>query len=189
MSLNYAACRENIYESRFCPFCQSLPISWSAKPCVSYIITGKTGFTSCIHSRYSSPLCQVYKTLGNFCSGLPQQWDDSHICANPPDPWLHNVSQGIMEQGEVDTYSGFNLSLILCQKMIKAAAFICGLLIYSLVCHLTTPFSLPLSWALESIYKIMISVNNDGLIFYFPIFIPFILDSCCIVPDGLPRWC
>lgn len=34
----------------FCPFCQSLPINWSAKPILLYIIIGKIGFTSYIHS-------------------------------------------------------------------------------------------------------------------------------------------
>ena len=127
--------------------------------------------------------------METFYLGLPQQWDDSHSCANPPDSWLCNVSWGIMEQEEVDTYSTFNLSLILCQQMIKAAAFIYGLLIYSFLYHLTTQFSLLLSWTFESIYKIMISVNNSGLIFYFPILIPFILFSYFIVLDMLPRLC
>lgn len=29
----------------------------------------------------------AHKTARAFCSGLPQQWDGPHICADPSDPW------------------------------------------------------------------------------------------------------
>ena len=59
-----------------------------------------------------------------FPLGLPQQWDDHHVCANLPDHWPVHDSRGENGIERVCTFSGFRLLLIQSQKGIKILTLI-----------------------------------------------------------------